>query len=68
MRASSQHSTPSIGSCSCRVRAAAAIAGPSAVLGSTVQPVRYSFSQLGSAVWNRWIRNSELIERSRYSR
>src|SRR5438132_7087829 len=68
MRPSSQQSTPSIGSDRFKAIAASAIAGPSMVLGSTVQPDRKSRSHTGSAVWNRWIRNRVLIERSRYSR
>src|ERR1700743_2764172 len=68
MRPSSQHSTPSTGSDLARRRAASAIAGPSMVLGTTVQPARYLRSHVGSATWNRWTRNRVLIERSKYSR
>ena len=68
MRPSSQQSTPSIGSRRFSSTAASAIAGPSMVLGSTVEPTRYSCSQLGCAVWNRCTLYRLLIERSRYSR
>ena len=68
IRASSQQSTPSIGSSACSFCAAATSASASSVVSSTVQASMYSFSQVGSACRNMWIRYCGAIERRMYSR